>query len=116
MQQNTFRLTVVLIKFERSKIFFPLEVSLFIANCNKAMPWKRNGLNEEPVSWSIELPQLAYVTPFLQADLFLEYLFFCERTGTAEREGLVAPRPNFVRWKENKSKFKNFGIFTNADP
>lgn len=35
MQQNTFRLTVVLFKFECSKIFFPLEVSLFIANCNK---------------------------------------------------------------------------------
>lgn len=41
--------------------------------------------------------KLEHTTPFLQADLFLEYLFFCERTGTAEREGLVAPHPNFVR-------------------
>jgi len=34
---------------------------------------------QEPMSRTLQLPYLAYVTAFLQTDLFLEYVFFCER-------------------------------------
>ena len=36
-------------------------------------------LSQEPMSRSLQLPYEAYVTAFLQTDLFLVYLFFCER-------------------------------------
>ena len=36
-------------------------------------------LEQEPMSRSLQLPYLAYVTAFLQTDLFLVHLFFCER-------------------------------------
>ena len=35
--------------------------------------------SQEPMSRSVQLPYKAYVTAFLQTDLFLVYLFFCER-------------------------------------
>ena len=34
---------------------------------------------QEPMSRSLQLPYEAYVTAFLQTDLFLVHLFFCER-------------------------------------
>ena len=30
---------------------------------------------QEPITWSVQLPQWAYVTAFSQNDLFLDYLF-----------------------------------------
>ena len=36
-------------------------------------------IKQEPMSRSLQLPYKAYITAFLQTDLFLEYLFFCER-------------------------------------
>ena len=33
--------------------------------------------NQEPMSRNMQLPYKAYVTAFLQTDLFLEFLFFC---------------------------------------
>ena len=34
---------------------------------------------QEPMSRSLQIPYEAYVTAFLQTDLFLVHLFFCER-------------------------------------
>ena len=36
---------------------------------------KTNKLNQEPMTRSLQLPYWAYVTAFLQTDLFLDYLF-----------------------------------------
>ena len=38
-----------------------------------------NDIAQEPMSRSLQLPYLAYVTAFLQTELFLVHLFFCER-------------------------------------
>ena len=38
---------------------------------------------QEPMSRSMQLPREAYVMAFLQTDLFLVYLFFCERKAVA---------------------------------
>ena len=43
---------------------------------NEFIPrWKQDE-NQELISWSMQLPYWAYVTAFLQTDLFLVYLFF----------------------------------------
>jgi len=34
---------------------------------------------QEPMSRSLQLPHQAYVTAFLQTDLFVVHLFFCEK-------------------------------------
>ena len=40
---------------------------------------KRVDKGQEPMSRSLQLPYEAYVTAFLQTDLFLVHLFSCER-------------------------------------
>ena len=60
---------------------------------------------------SLQLPYLAYVTAFLQTDLFLVHLFFCEREVVPVRQ-LVScdwfwhSRGSLIRSK-NKSVYEN---------
>ena len=36
---------------------------------------KKERSGQEPMTWSLQLPNWAYITAFLQTDLFLDYLF-----------------------------------------
>ena len=47
--------------------------------CGSDWTLESNPVCQELMSRSMQLPYKAYVTSFLQTDLFLVYLFFCER-------------------------------------
>ena len=62
----------------RDKCFDKIDKMLVIKWNN----WYRsysNRCSQEPMSRSLQLPYEAYVTAFLQPDLFSVHLFFCER-------------------------------------
>ena len=51
--------------------------------------WRTVDQQQEPVSRSVQLPYLSYVTAFVQTILFLVYLFSRERTAVSVTQFLV---------------------------